>query len=181
MLLAREGVALRDTAQTRGNLLAALLKSPAAIGVIRGVGAVTDHAISPTGRTVWAAVENGRSHLIDVPARRSTAPSPLQGAGIANFDHAGVRVATVDEPQRSGKRMAGPCMNLPIYDASFSADDRELFLLQEATVAHDRAATRRLAQHRLRSERRAWSSPDRWEKRACRRPRCSRHTMGATS
>ena len=33
LLLARQGVALDDTVQTRGNLLAALVKSPAAIGV----------------------------------------------------------------------------------------------------------------------------------------------------
>ena len=34
LLLARQGVALDDSAQTRGNLLATLLKSPAAIGVL---------------------------------------------------------------------------------------------------------------------------------------------------
>ena len=38
LLLARQGVALDDSPQTRGNLLAALLKSPAAIGVLRGDG-----------------------------------------------------------------------------------------------------------------------------------------------
>jgi WD40 repeat protein/DNA-binding SARP family transcriptional activator len=36
LLLARQGSALDDTVQTRGNLLAALLRSPAAIGVLRG-------------------------------------------------------------------------------------------------------------------------------------------------
>ena len=35
LLLARQGVALDDTVQTRGNLLAALLKSPAALSVFR--------------------------------------------------------------------------------------------------------------------------------------------------
>ena len=38
LLLARQGVALEDSPQTRANLLAALLKSPAAIGVVRGDG-----------------------------------------------------------------------------------------------------------------------------------------------
>ena len=37
VLLARQGVALDDSVQTRGNLLAALVKSPAAIGVINPV------------------------------------------------------------------------------------------------------------------------------------------------
>ena len=38
LLLARQGMALDDSPQTRGNLLAVLLKSPAAIGVLGGDG-----------------------------------------------------------------------------------------------------------------------------------------------
>ena len=38
LLLARQGVALHDSPQTRSSLLAALLKSPAAVGVLRGDG-----------------------------------------------------------------------------------------------------------------------------------------------
>ena len=77
-------------------------------------------------------MERGSSRLIDAPARRSTAPSPLQGAGIANFDHAGVRVATLDETAAIRDAHAWAVHDNPIYDASFSADDRELFLLQGA-------------------------------------------------
>ena len=48
LLLARQGVALDDSVQTRGNLLAALLKSPAAIGVLRGDGeGMSAVALSP--------------------------------------------------------------------------------------------------------------------------------------
>ena len=48
LLLARQGVALDDTVETRGNLLAALLQSPAAIGVIRPTGrAIRSIALSP--------------------------------------------------------------------------------------------------------------------------------------
>ena len=36
LLLARQGMELDESAQTRGNLLAALLKSPAALGILRG-------------------------------------------------------------------------------------------------------------------------------------------------
>ena len=50
LLLARQGVALDDSPQTRGNLLAALLKSPAAIGVLRGDGDRADRA-SPSAPT----------------------------------------------------------------------------------------------------------------------------------
>src|SRR4051794_13034594 len=53
LLLARQGVALDDSLQTRGNLLAALLKSPAAIGVRRGDGdGLTSLTLSPDGRTL---------------------------------------------------------------------------------------------------------------------------------
>ena len=59
LLLARQGVALDDTLQTRGNLLAALLKSPAAIGVLGGDGdRLVSLDLSPDGRTL-AFVDNG--------------------------------------------------------------------------------------------------------------------------
>ena len=50
LLLAREGVGLDDSVATRSNLLAALLRSPAALAVLHGGGArVLDDALSPTG------------------------------------------------------------------------------------------------------------------------------------
>ena len=53
LLLARQGVALDDSLQTRGNLLAALLKSPAAIGVVRGGGdRLISLDLSPDGGTL---------------------------------------------------------------------------------------------------------------------------------
>ena len=52
LLLARQGVALDDSPQTRGNLLAALLKSPAAIGVLHGDG----------DRLIAARPQPGRAH-----------------------------------------------------------------------------------------------------------------------
>ena len=50
LLLARQGVALDDSPQTRGNLLAALLRSPAAIGVMRRRRRPADRA-SPSAPT----------------------------------------------------------------------------------------------------------------------------------
>ena len=70
MLLARQGVALDDSVQTRGNLLATLLKSPAAIGVIGGDGdplATLD--LSRDGRTL--ALPRQRR---DAEPRRHPAP-----------------------------------------------------------------------------------------------------------
>src|SRR5262249_38110649 len=48
LLLARQAVALNDSPQTRGNLLAMLLRSPAVIGVLRSNGRpLTSLALSP--------------------------------------------------------------------------------------------------------------------------------------
>jgi WD40 repeat protein len=80
LLLARQGVALDDTVQTRGNLLAALLKSPAAIGVIRtDTGRIQATALSPDGRTLAVGNTPGRILLFDARTRKRVAtlrPTP---------------------------------------------------------------------------------------------------------
>jgi WD40 repeat protein/tRNA A-37 threonylcarbamoyl transferase component Bud32 len=53
LLLARQAIAIDDSAQTRGYLLAALRRSPAAIGIMHGDGGVLRGiAISPDGKTL---------------------------------------------------------------------------------------------------------------------------------
>ena len=75
LLLARQGVALDDSLQTRGNLLAALLKSPAAIGVVRGDGdALIDLDLSPDGRTLAFMENDGTLRFVDTRTRRAAAP-----------------------------------------------------------------------------------------------------------
>jgi DNA-binding SARP family transcriptional activator len=80
LLLARQGVALDDTVQTRGNLLAALLKSPAAIGVVRAdAERILAAALSPDERTLAVGNIPGRLSLFDLPTRRRVAtlkPTP---------------------------------------------------------------------------------------------------------
>ena len=62
LLLARQAVAIEDTPQTRGYLLAALRRSPAAIGIMHGEGGTLRAiAISPDGRTL--AVPTGSDVL----------------------------------------------------------------------------------------------------------------------
>jgi hypothetical protein len=75
LLVARQAVALDDTVQTRGNLVATLLKSPAAIGVLRGTGIERywSVALSPDGRTLAAGDEFGRLVLFDVRSRKPVA------------------------------------------------------------------------------------------------------------
>src|SRR6266540_89628 len=72
LLLAREGVNLDDSVATRSNLLAALLKSPSAIGIIRPlrerlVGRVD---ISSNGRRLLVGDDKGRFAVIDSSTRR---------------------------------------------------------------------------------------------------------------
>ena len=54
LLLARQAVVIADTAQTRGYLLAALLRAPNAIGIMHGPndGELNGIALSPDGRTL---------------------------------------------------------------------------------------------------------------------------------
>jgi DNA-binding SARP family transcriptional activator/WD40 repeat protein len=83
LLLARQGVALADTVQTRGNLLAALLRSPAAIGVLRGDGdRLISLDISPDERALAFIDHDGTLTVLDTRTRRPTGP-PTTVPGLA--------------------------------------------------------------------------------------------------
>ena len=87
LLLARQGMALHDSPQTRSSLLAALLKSPAAVGVLRGNGdRLAGVALSPDDRTLAVIDNDGTLSLIDTGTRRPVA-RPLTVAGVPH-DHA---------------------------------------------------------------------------------------------
>jgi DNA-binding SARP family transcriptional activator/WD40 repeat protein len=74
LLLARQAVALDDSLATRANLLAALLRSPAAIRVLRGDGGrMLSVAVAPDGRTVLAGDNNGRVLAFDATTWRRRA------------------------------------------------------------------------------------------------------------
>ena len=74
LLLARQGVALDDSVQTRRNLLAALLKSPAALGMLRGdAEPITAIALSPDERTLAAGTNTNKIFLFDTRTRRRLA------------------------------------------------------------------------------------------------------------
>ena len=60
LLLARQAVAIEDSPLTRGYLLAALRRSPAAIGIMHGSGDVlTSIALSPDGKTLAVGDRTG--------------------------------------------------------------------------------------------------------------------------
>jgi WD40 repeat protein/DNA-binding SARP family transcriptional activator len=81
LLLARQGVALDDSLQTRGNLLAALLKSPAAIGVLSGDGdRLIGVELSPDERTLAFIDNGGTLTFVDTRTRRPAGrPSTVPG------------------------------------------------------------------------------------------------------
>jgi len=118
LLLARQGVALDDSLQTRGNLLAALLKSPAAIGVLRGDGdGLIDLELSPDGRTLAYLENDGTLRFADTRTRRIAAP-PVGVPG-----HAGCVIDTLvrfDELAYSpdGSRIAVGACRPVILDAA---------------------------------------------------------------
>jgi WD40 repeat protein len=71
LLLARQGFALADSPITRGNMLAALLRWPAAIAVIRHEpGPVTALDLSPDGRTLAVGSAHIGVEFIDTATRR---------------------------------------------------------------------------------------------------------------
>ena len=84
LLLARQAVALDDTVRTRGNLLGALLRSPAAIGIIRADHAtILSAAVSPDGDTLAVGNIAGEVLFFDTATRRRIAifePAPNEPA-----------------------------------------------------------------------------------------------------
>jgi DNA-binding SARP family transcriptional activator/WD40 repeat protein len=141
LLLARQGVTLSDTVQTRGNLLAALLKSPAAIGVIRGVGQPESLVLSPDGRTLVTTAISRRFHFVDARTGRTTVPTGGEFDGMWRgaplvFDRAGSRIALGADYSnivdlRSGRQLARLETVGWIYSMAFSSDERELVILHE--------------------------------------------------
>ena len=92
LLLARQGVALDDTPQTRSNLLAELLRSPAAVGVIERGHRPTGLDLSPDGRTLAIVDGDGTLHLVDTVTRRDAAPpQPITGRSIEGGGYHDVR------------------------------------------------------------------------------------------
>jgi WD40 repeat protein/DNA-binding SARP family transcriptional activator len=71
LLLAREGVNLDDSAATRSNLLAALLRGPAALAVLHGHDdQLVDEALSGDGRLLALRGNNGNVSFLDTRTLR---------------------------------------------------------------------------------------------------------------
>ena len=86
LLLARAGVSLDDSTATRGNLLAALVRNPAALAVISGGGdRVLDDAVSRDGRMLAVGGDDGNVALVDSRTLRQVGSAILGDSQISKF------------------------------------------------------------------------------------------------
>ena len=124
LLLAREGVNLDGSLATRSNLLAALLRAPAALAVLRGAGErILDDALSPTGRLLAARSDDGSVTLFDT---RTLAPVGLRFARPGTISYCGAIVRPV-----RGIAFSPNGGTLAVSDADRKGS--ELFLLDAGT------------------------------------------------
>jgi DNA-binding SARP family transcriptional activator/WD40 repeat protein len=96
LLLARQGVALADSIPNRGNLLAVLLRNPAALGVVRGAGnPLRAIDLAPDGRTLVVGDSHGTVEYLDAVDHRRIGAPYRAGESIrgVRFSPDGTRVA----------------------------------------------------------------------------------------
>ena len=106
LLLAREGVDLDNSTTTRSNLLAALLRSPAARAVLDGGGTrVLDDALSRDGRTLAVRSDDGSVAFFDTATLREVGPRFQTEGQLSNFG-ALVRPAQAVAFSPDGKTLA---------------------------------------------------------------------------
>jgi WD40 repeat protein/DNA-binding SARP family transcriptional activator len=147
LLLARQGVALDDSVQTRSSLLAALLKSPAALGVLRGDGErMTTVVLSPDERTLAAGSADNQVFLFDTRTRRrirTLEPTPIQswitemaftpdGSRLAighNVETYGNKVAVLDVRNGHVVQRIDPPRDRLLSGIRYSDDGRTLDLI----------------------------------------------------
>jgi DNA-binding SARP family transcriptional activator/WD40 repeat protein len=145
LLLARQGVALRDSLQTRSNLLAAILRSPAAVGVARVTKeAPTQLGLNPDGRVLVVGDNHGTLTFLDSVTRRALHPPyrPLPASYLRQVvfspDGSRLLVGGVGMMQlldgRTFSRLASlrlPGGFIQFIDVAFSPDGRTLMTMYE--------------------------------------------------
>jgi WD40 repeat protein/DNA-binding SARP family transcriptional activator len=124
LLLAREGVKLDDSAATRSNLLATLLRSPAALAVLRGHDdQVLDEALSPDGRLLVARGNSGSVSFFDT-RRFGEVGGSFKADGQLNYCGAVVRPVRAVAVSPDGRTVAV---------GDFDGENAMLYLLDART------------------------------------------------
>jgi DNA-binding SARP family transcriptional activator/WD40 repeat protein len=105
LLLARQGMALDDSLTTRGNLLAALLRSPAAIHVLRGSGGrMLAVGVAPSGRVVVSGDNRGGVVEFDTSGwRRGASYDTGLPVRTLRFSPDGTRLAIASGNESAGE------------------------------------------------------------------------------
>jgi WD40 repeat protein/DNA-binding SARP family transcriptional activator len=148
--LANAGVALDDSVTTRSNLLSTLLRSPAALGVLKVGVDPSSIALSPDGRTLAVAKLDGTVLLFDTETREllgdHDAPGPVwsvafdpggDSLAIAGGDGAELfegylaildaHTAQVRSSASLGRHPAAPAPGLQYFEtAAYAPDGRSL-------------------------------------------------------
>jgi WD40 repeat protein/DNA-binding SARP family transcriptional activator len=111
LLLAREGVNLDDSPATRSNLLAALLRAPAALAVLHGRDdQVLDEALSGDGRLLVVRGNNGSVSFVDTRTFREVGRS-FKSDPEESYCGAIVRPIHAIAVSRDGRRIAVAAFN----------------------------------------------------------------------
>jgi WD40 repeat protein len=141
LLLAREAVAIHDSPAMRDTVLAALLRSPAALRVMRGDGGrMISVAARPDGKAIVAGDNQGRVISFDSSGRR-LAPRYDTGRAVQalRFSPDGSRLAVATGEEFDGEldildaktlrpiaRHRMPELSEPLHVIAFSPDSRAL-------------------------------------------------------
>jgi WD40 repeat protein/DNA-binding SARP family transcriptional activator/ABC-type phosphonate transport system ATPase subunit len=151
LLLARQGFALDESAATRNTLFSALLRSPAALGVMRGTGArMLSVAVRPDSRVLVSGDGRGRLAVFDpVTRRRIAAPySTGRPIHVVRFSPDGTRLvvasgneqgAAVDLLDGHGFRRIAhhrlPSLDPTAFGSVVFSEDSSTFLVTYAPFA----------------------------------------------